>query len=433
MVVEPSRGCGGCESFVGLGDVKVLGVEDVDGEPLRPHIRCRQPKPACEGCGGVLWSHGERVVELVDLPVAGRLQRLMWHKRIWRCANPVCDVGYVSEQNAQIAPPREKLTTRAGRWVTRQAGKGRPITDLESELGCCWHTINASVQRWGEALLDADVDRTTGVSALGLDEVLMGRVGHFKVKVWSTTITDVGNGKLLDIVADKTADAPTRWILAQRQGWREQVSWATLDLSSSYRVAFDTALPHALQVADRFHVVRLANNALDQVRRRIQNETLGHRGRKGDPLYRARKQLLLASELISVNNRIKLLGLLEAGDPRGQVRNAWHAKEVLREIYGIDDPILAGHMFDQLTDDLQDPDLPFELKRLAHTLKRWRTQILNWHKSRVSNAATEAANNLIKRVKRVAFGFTNFNNYRIRALLYAGKPNLALLETLTPT
>ena len=64
---------------------------------------------------------------------------------------------------------------------------------------------------------------------------------------------------------------------------------------------------------------------------------------------------------------------------------------------------------------------------------RWRHQIANWHAARVTNAATEAANNLIKRVKRAAFGFTNFANYRIRALLYAGKPNWALLDTLTPT
>ena len=53
--------------------------------------------------------------------------------------------------------------------------------------------------------------------------------------------------------------------------------------------------------------------------------------------------------------------------------------------------------------------------RLGRTLWRWRTQIANWHAARVTNAATEAANNLIKRVKRVAFGFTNFTNYRIRA------------------
>ena len=67
--------------------------------------------------------------------------------------------------------------------------------------------------------------------------------------------------------------------------------------------------------------------------------------------------------------------------------------------------------------------------RRSHQLGRGR----NWHAARVTNAPTEAANNLIKRVKRSAFGFTNFDNYRIRALLYAGKPNWALLETLTPT
>ena len=72
-----------------------------------------------------------------------------------------------------------------------------------------------------------------------------------------------------------------------------------------------------------------------------------------------------------------------------------------------------------------------EINRLGRTIWRWRHQIANWHAARVTNAATEAANNLAKRVKRAAFGFTNFNNYRIRALLYAGKPNWALLDTLT--
>ena len=76
--------------------------------------------------------------------------------------------------------------------------------------------------------------------------------------------------------------------------------------------------------------------------------------------------------------------------------------------------------------------MPPEINRLGRTIWRWRHQIANWHTARVTNAATEAANNLAKRVKRAAFGFTNFNNYRIRALLYVGKPNWALLNTLTP-
>ena len=69
---------------------------------------------------------------------------------------------------------------------------------------------------------------------------------------------------------------------------------------------------------------------------------------------------------------------------------------------------------------------------VGRTIIRWKDQIAAWHRSHVTNAPTEAANNLIKRIKRVAFGFTRFRNYRIRVLLYAGKPNWDLLATLTP-
>ena len=422
-----------CELLVGLGDVEVLGVGDVAGEPLRVHIRGGAPRPDCGACGGTLWSDGEREVELVDLPALGRAVRLVWHKRRWRCPSSECSAGTVTEQDPAIAPAREKLTTRAGRWATRQAGRARPVGEVAAELGCSWHRVNASVRRWGEALLDADTERVSDVVALGLDETLMGRRGRFRTRAWSTSIVDVGRGQLLDIVAGRTADGPARWLMRRPAAWREQIRWAVLDLSGPYRAAFDTAIPDAHQVADPFHVVRLGNTALDEVRRRVQNQTLGHRGHKHDPLYRARKLLVSASENITDAGRSRLRGLLDAGDPYGEVRDAWHAKETLRSIYDIDDAEVGAATVAQLAADLQDPGLPPEVNRLGRTIWRWRTQIANWHTARVTNAATEAANNLLKRVKRAAFGFTNFANYRIRALLYAGKPDWALLDSLTPT
>ena len=87
---------------------------------------------------------------------------------------------------------------------------------------------------------------------------------------------------------------------------------------------------------------------------------------------------------------------------------------------------------DHLGHDLQDDSCPTEVRQLGRTILRWRHQIAAWHQAHVSNGPTEAVNNLIKRVKRVAFGITNFTNYRIRALLYAGKPNWDLLATVTP-
>jgi transposase len=176
----------------------------------------------------------------------------------------------------------------------------------------------------------------------------------------------------------------------------------------------------------------LANAKLDECRRRVQNETLGHRGRKDDPLYRSRRLLTKADERLDDKGRTKLLGLLEAGDPRGEVRMAWHAKETVRSIYDHDNAKLAVQFVDRLGHDLQDESCPEEVRSLGRTLLHWRDQIAAWHTAHVSNGPTEAANNLIKRVKRAAFGFTSFRNYRIRALLYAGKPNWSLLATLTP-
>ena len=85
-----------CELIVGLGDVEVLGVVDEQGAPLRIHVRCRAPRPPCSGCGGSLWSNGERRVVLVDLPALGRPAVLVWHKRRWRCGKVSCEAGYVA-------------------------------------------------------------------------------------------------------------------------------------------------------------------------------------------------------------------------------------------------------------------------------------------------------------------------------------------------
>jgi len=219
---------------------------------------------------------------------------------------------------------------------------------------------------------------------------------------------------------------------ARDQTWLDRIRWATLDLSGPWRLAFDTMLPAATQVADPFHLVKLANSKLDECRRRVQNETLGHRGHRDDPLYRSRRLLTKADERLDDRGRTKLLGLLDAGDPKGEVRAAWHAKEVVRSIYDHHDPALALEFVTRLGRDLQDESCPPEVRQLGRTLTRWRHQIAAWHQAHVSNGPTEAANNLIKRVKRVAFGFTRFRNFRIRALLYAGRPNWDLLATVTP-
>lgn len=422
-----------CELLVGLPDVSVLAVEEVEGGPIRLHVEIRNRRPRCPSCGGRVWVKDRSPVELVDLPLFGRATRLVWHKHRFWCPDSECGRGSWTVEDSRIAAPRLALTDRAGRWVTFQVGGcGRTVAEVARELDCDWHTVNDSVIAYGEALIDDDPDRIGTVEALGLDETLFCRQGPRRHQAWCTSIVDVRTGTLLDVVSGRDGTGPTAWLAARPPKWRNRIGWATLDLSASYRSVFDTMLPEAIQVADPFHLVRLANDRLDECRRRVQNETLGHRGRKTDPLYRARRLLTRADERLDDQGRRRLLGLLEAGDPRGDVRITWHAKEVVRSIYQITDPALADEFVTRLGQDLQDHSYPPEVRSLGRTITRWKDQIVAWHRGLVSNGPTEAVNNLIKRVKRVAFGFRRFRNYRIRALLYAGKPNWTLLATITP-
>jgi transposase len=179
-------------------------------------------------------------------------------------------------------------------------------------------------------------------------------------------------------------------------------------------------LGHARVVVDHFHAIRLANAVVDQVRRRTQQATLGHRGRKRDPLYRIRKLLLSGQQQLTGRGWVRLRAGLTAGDPAGEVAAAWQGKELLRAVYAADHTAEARRAlarFYRWSDGVG----VAELSRLARTVRAWEAEILAWHATEgCSNGPTEAINLLIKKVKRVGHGFRNFANYRLRLLLHCG-------------
>ncbi len=190
--------------------------------------------------------------------------------------------------------------------------------------------------------------------------------------------------------------------------------------------------PSVAAVADPFHVVAVDTRCVDATRRRVQNDTLGHRGRKADPLYRCRKLLAMAEERLEDNGTTKLRGLLAAGDPAGHVHEAWTAKECLRDLYTLyGQPELAGRWIDGLIEDCRDAKAA-EVRGVARTLKRWRDQILAWHSTGASNGPTEGLNSIIKKVKRVGAGFRSFANYRLRMLLARRGMQLVTPQPRTP-
>ena len=164
----------------------------------------------------------------------------------------------------------------------------------------------------------------------------------------------------------------------------------------------------------------LANMAVTRCRQRIQHDTLGHRGWARDPLYATRKLFLLGAERVDETGWERIWAALRDGDPTGELQDCWVAKEKVRDIYLTDDPTVAEHALDDVIAWCTAAEAGPELRRLAKTLRRWRTQILNHHTTGASNGPVEAANLMIKQVKRSGRGFRNLANYRLRILLAGG-------------
>ncbi|MEI2785854.1 MAG: transposase [Candidatus Nanopelagicales bacterium] len=199
---------------------------------------------------------------------------------------------------------------------------------------------------------------------------------------------------------------------------------ATLDPFHSYKNAIDDQLQDAVAVLDAFHVVKLSTKAVDEVRCRVQQDTLGHRGRKGDPLYGIRTILRCGQEKLTDRQKARLDKALRADDRHQEVHAAWQAAQQLRAAYQAEH--LAEGRRHRRTDPgylRRQPDTR-GIRRLGRTLKQWRTAFLAFfHTERSSNGGTEAINGLIELHRRIARGFRNRENYRLRMLLIGGELN----------
>jgi transposase len=418
------------EAFVGLKDVVVLHYErrgpDVE---LAIEQLIRQPV-RCPSCSELAQVKERPVVTYIDLPVYGTPMRLGWKKHRMRCVNARCTKGSWVLRDHRIAAKNCLLTTRAAKWATVQVGRGRTVSEVAAELACDWHTVNDAVCTYGGALLEADRKRLNKTTAIGLDETSFVRLSSRVHTDYATTVADVENHQIIDILATRKYTDVAGWIDKQPRAWKERIRFGALDMSATYAAVYTVILPKASQVVDPFHVVSLANRCLDAVRRRVQTEQTGHRGRRDDPLYRARRVLLMGEEKLDAAATDRLASLLALGDPNAEVAVAHRVKERVRDFYRSADPDEARAMLRELEEHCRRPTMPPEIQKLGRTIRAWFDKIANFHLARITNGPTESLNNLIKRIKRIGFGFRNFENYRIRALLYAGKPNWRVLGSI---
>jgi len=409
-----------------LSDYEVLEVTRDDEGVRTVVITTPVTEAACPECG-VLSSrvHQRMKQTLADVPFDGHIE-VAWLKKRWKCAEVGCAKKTFTEHTEQV-PPRARLTTRLKDAILAAvAGEVRAIDRVAGQFGVSWPTVQRLVDQAAVPLAQRRGTRPELVRFLGIDEHRFRSVRWFKdtsgswrrIEPWMTTFVDLSTGEVIDIVDGRDAGAVATWLAAQPRWWRRRVEVVAIDPSAAFRAAVRRWLPKARVAVDHFHLVKLGNDMLTTVRRRVSWERHYRRGRKVDPAWAHRLLLLRGYDTLSERGRVKLDHVLGTDDPTEEIGAAWGIKEALRLTLMSPNVAIARQrkteLFDRYVAGAQMP----EATRLKKTIDDWWPEIETFVATRVTNARTEAANVTIKNIKRTGRGYRSHANYRSRIMLY---------------
>jgi len=357
--------CDRCDLLVGLEGFHLMSVARTPDALVLNVESCNQ-LVGCPGCGVIAQGHGRVVVEVIDAPWAGSL----------------CGSG-------------------------------------------------GTIRRWmaeGARLLINDPARFEGVRVIGVDEHVWRHTPYGDKYV--TVILDLtpirdrsGPSRLLDMIPGRSKRVFKTWLASQPDTWRERIEIVAMDGFTGFKSAAAEELPGARAVMDPFHVVHLASDALDECRRRIQQELHHRRGRATDPLYKARRMLHTRSCLLTLRQQHQILDLF-ASEEHVALEVTWSVYQNIIDAYRAPDTSAGKALMQAEINTLTSTRVPrslTELITLGRTLKRRAGDILAYFDHpHTSNGPTEAINGRLEHLRGSALGFRNLANYITRALLETG-------------
>lgn len=406
-----------------------LGLE-VTGQYVRQDravLACRvtDPDDWCRKCGCQGVPRDTVTRRLGHEPFGWRATTLLVSVRRYRCTG----CGHVWRQDtSKAAEPRAKLSRRGLRWALEGiVCQHLTVARVAEGLGVSWNTANSAVLAEGRRVLIDDPHRFDGVRVIGVDEHVWRHTRrgdkYVTVIIDLTPIRDgTGPSRLLDMIEGRSKHVFTTWLQERPQRWRDGVEVVAMDGFSGFKSATAEELPDAVPVMDPFHVIRLAADALDSCRRRVQQQTCGHRGRTGDPLYKARRTLHTGTALLTGKQRQRLEDLF-ATDTHAEVEASWGVYQGMIAAYREPDRVQGKKLMQAVIDSLGTgvPAALTELKTLGRTLKRRAHDVLAYFdRPGTSNGPTEAINGRLEHLRGSALGFRNLTNYIARSLLESG-------------
>ena len=398
-------------------------------EPDRAVLLCRVEEDDaarwCRRCGCEGRARDTVTRELAHEPLGWRPTTLLLTVRRYKCTG----CGHVWRQDTtRAAEPRAKLSRTALRWaLVGLVCQHLTVARLAEALAVSWDTANAAVLAEGQRLLLDDPTRFDDVKVIGVDEHVWRHTHRgdkfVTVVIDLTPVRDeTGPSRLLAMVEGRSKEVFKTWLAARPKAWRDGLEVVAMDGFTGFKTATTEELPQAVAVMDPFHVVRLAGDALDRCRRRVQQELHGHRGRNTDPLYRSRRTLHTGADLLTDRQTQRLTALF-GDDDHVQVEATWGIYQRMIAAYRHPDRTAGRQAMSNLITSLTSgvPAALTELVTLGRTLSKRAEDVLAYFdRPGTSNGPTEATNGRLEHLRGSALGFRNLTNYIARSLLETG-------------
>lgn len=352
--------------------------------------------PKCATLSQTVYDH--RHVEILDSPLRERKVRLRIKKKRFLCK--LCKRPFTELLHGIFSGAR--ITERLRRTVLWSCRKFQNLVQVGNYVGCSSSTVRRSLY----AHLEVDVRRHLNYpwpEKLGIDEHAFGRSkSYYSGTEFNTVFTDIEKHRLYRVGFTKNSKKLFEQFKDLPGG--ENVKDVTIDLSESFRSLSRALFPNARITADKFHVVKLLLPAINKRRKQIAGD------RRVNPIGR----LLLRSRCrLDFFKKSTIERWLE---PHDELKKIYWFKERINELYRIKGRRRAEIAFDRMMGQLKENTHIPELKTLHYTFSRWRTEILNYFDTGMTNAMCEGFNSKAKLLKKMGYGYRNQNNFGLRLL-----------------
>ena len=374
--------------------------EEYKGNTIILHIQAKEREKVCPKCGKRhLVKNGYRIRDFMGLPIGGKKVLVRMKVQRYKCRD--CD--YDQQERIPFATGSRSYTHRFAKYAVDLL-RGMTLQDVSNHLGVSWDTVKEIHSTYLERHYSPP--SLEGVENIGIDEFAV-RKGH----VYKTIVVDLDSGRVLYVGDGKGADALTKfWKKVRRKDIR--IKHVATDLSAAFIASVMENCPEAVHVFDHFHVVKLMNEKLDDIRRKVYSMEKDVNKRK---VLKGTRYLLLGNgaDIFDKQHKSRLDNALAMNEP---LSKAYYLKEQLRQIWMQPVKSMGEDVFDDWVRQAEQSKIP-QLQKMAVTMRAYKTGILAWYDCHLSTGKVEGINNKIKVMKRNAYGFRDDKYFTLR--LYA--------------